>query len=77
MGLGTEMTHQACSSNGIGKGLGVGGTTAHMEGHPHHLYVQLLGSGQQASTVLHEGAILVAQLTAGLCCTDTSQEEDV
>jgi len=41
----TMMTHQACSSNGISKGLGVGGTTAHMEGHPHHLYVQLLGSG--------------------------------
>ena len=60
------MTHQACSTNGVSKGLGVGGPTAYMEGHPHHLDVQLLGSGQQPGTVLHEGAILVAQLAAGL-----------
>ena len=60
------MTHQACSSNGVSKGLGVGGPTAHMEGHPNHLDVQLLGSGQQPGTVLHEGAILVAQLATGL-----------
>ena len=37
-----------------------------MEGHSDHLNSKALGKGQQASTVLHESAILVAKLAAGL-----------
>lgn len=54
------------SSNGVSEGLRVCGTAAHMEGHSNHLDSKAVGKGQQASTVLHKGTILIAKLTTGL-----------